>query len=156
MSEEVFPGDGFTLQSFSLGRPLRRSPLFFWVVGAAVIDYLRDAIGVQFSVPGGVPAAVARSRHCRLQGRDPCLFSSRSRSRPSYLAHCSHADVVCWCETRIVPCHVRFKAVPRLIAVNTHARLHHARLHCIMLATPPFARALVRAHLTSPHVAPRP
>ena len=55
MTEEVLPGDGFTLQSFSLGRPLRRGHLFFRVIGAVVIDYFRDAIGVQFSGPGGVP-----------------------------------------------------------------------------------------------------
>ena len=66
MSKEVFPGDSLALQSSSLSRPLRWSLLFFWVFGAVVIDYFCDAIGVWFSVPGGAPAAVGRSRYCLL------------------------------------------------------------------------------------------
>ena len=70
MTKEMLPEDGFTLQSFSLGRPLRGCLLFFWVIGAVVIDDFSDAICLRLTVRGGAPAAVDRY-WCRIAGRFP-------------------------------------------------------------------------------------
>ena len=62
----MLPGDGLALQPSGLGRPLRRSLRFVWVVGAVIVDYFSDTIGVRFSIRGGAVAAVSRARYCLL------------------------------------------------------------------------------------------